>query len=39
MEHPKSITIHEKNNPLQYNHRVIIELRLKDGHTAYKIAK
>ena len=39
MEHPKPITIHEKNKHLQYNHRVIIELRLKDGHIAYKIAK
>ena len=39
MEHPKPITIHEKNKHLQYNHRVIIEPRLKDGHTSYKIAK
>ena len=31
MEYPKLITIHEKNKHLQYNHRVIIELRLKDG--------
>jgi IS30 family transposase len=39
MEHPNTITIHEKNKHLQYNHRVIIELRLKDRHTAYNIAK
>ncbi len=39
MDHPNSITSHKKNTHLQYNHRVIIELRLKDGHTAYKIAK
>jgi len=39
MDHPNSITEHRKNTHLQYNHRVIIELRLKDGHSAYKIAK
>jgi IS30 family transposase len=39
MDHPNSITSHTKNTHLQYNHRVIIELRLKDGHSAYKIAK
>jgi IS30 family transposase len=39
MDHPNSITSHEKNTHLQYNHRVIIELRLKDGYSAYKIGK
>jgi IS30 family transposase len=39
MDHPNSTTSHEKNTHLKYNHRVIIEMRLKDGHTAYKIAK
>ena len=39
MEQPKPSTIHERNKHLQYNHRTIIELQLKDGHTAYKIAK
>ncbi len=39
MEHPNTITIYEKNKHLQYNHQVIIELRLKYRHTAYNIAK
>lgn len=39
MDYPNSITSHTKNKHLQLCHRVIIELRLKDGHSAYKIAK
>lgn len=39
MDYPNSITSHTKNKHLQLCHRVIIELRLKDGDSAYKIAK
>ncbi len=39
MDYPHSTTSHSKNKHLQFFHRVVIELRLKDGHTAYKIAK
>ena len=39
MDYPNSITSHTKNKHLRLCHRVIIELRLKDGHSAYKIAK
>ena len=39
MDYPNSITNHVKNKHLQLCHRIVIELRLKDGHSAYKIAK
>lgn len=39
MDYLNSITNHNKNKHLQARHRAVIELRLKDGHSAYKIAK
>lgn len=39
MDYPHSSTTHVKNKHLLLCHRVVIELRLKDGHSAYKIAK
>lgn len=39
MDYPNSSISHEKNKHLLFRHRVLIELRLKDGHSAYKIAK
>jgi IS30 family transposase len=39
MDYPNSIINHTKNKHLRLCHRVIIELRLKDGYSAYKIAK
>ena len=39
MDYPNSITNHIKNKHLQLCHRIVIELRLKDGYSAYAIAK
>ena len=39
MDYPNSITNHNKNKHLRACHRAVIEIRLKDGHSAYKIAK
>lgn len=39
MDYPNSSTSLEKNKHLLFSHRVLIELRFKDGYSAYKIAK
>lgn len=39
MDHPYDTTYHEKNKHLNYDERMTIQLRLKDGWSPYRIAK
>jgi len=39
MDHPNSITNLRKNKHLNYDERMLIQIRLKDGYTRYRIAK